>query len=261
MKIIMELKWKDNNDCLQIFKAIAHTNTMVNIVFGPTGLSVMGMDSSKTTLIQLQLTSEFFQDYNCTDAFEIGVYTSTLVSILCKAKKTEMKWKSSTSMALTICFVNESTTEFTLCSIDIEEDRLNIPNVTHEVEMKFQPSVLIGILESMVMAKSDIILNVCPQTMKIITHSSDFGTIVHCEGLEQQEKIDATVRQSVSLSFGHNAIVLMVVFCKVSKNPCHLGLSAEMPLRLKLELGSGAFIALYIAPKIEDGDYIEEDDD
>jgi len=258
----MNIVWKDNNDCLQIFKAIAQTNNIVNVVCGATGLNMSGMDASKTSLVQLHLPPEYFEHYECSEPLEIGLYTASLVAILHKVKKNKLIWKCMPSAtSLNICFiqcldnnasVEASVTEFNMRAIDVNEDHLAVPDITDDVAINIDPHYLTEILDKMIMAKSALKFNVNQTSLELLTNSSEFGTITHKEKCANNQYIECEVRQSVSLLFGYNAVMLMMTFCKVSKQKCFLGLSNEMPLRLKINLGNGAYIAVYIAPKIED---------
>jgi len=249
----MEIIWKQNNAALEIFKAIGKTNNIINILLDEAGLSIMGMDSSKTTLVQLVLPSSYFSDYHCTEPLEIGVYTNSLVSILSKVKNNQLIWKSSSSLALSIILKNEiGSTEFKLRCIDVQEDRLDVPELNHNVSLETSSVILTEILDKMVMAKSDLKFKIDSQNLKLIADSTEFGVICHEEPLQNEERFQSNIDQAVCLSFGYNSIQLILNFCKVSKNKLFLGLSSEMPLKLKLNLGDNASMSLYIAPRIFD---------
>ena len=165
----MNIVWKDNNDCLQIFKAIAQTNNIVNVVCGATGLNMSGMDASKTSLVQLHLPPEYFEHYECSEPLEIGLYTASLVAILHKVKKNKLIWKCMPSAtSLNICFiqcldnnasVEASVTEFNMRAIDVNEDHLAVPDITDDVAINIDPHYLTEILDKMIMAKSALKFN------------------------------------------------------------------------------------------------------
>jgi proliferating cell nuclear antigen PCNA len=253
----MEIIWKENNKSLQIFKAIEKTNTIININLNPDGLMIMGMDSSKTCLVQLVLPKSYFDKFDCPAPMEIGVYTASLVSILSKAKNNKLIWKASSDTSLSICLKENAATqtEFSLRCIDVCEDRLNIPkHQQHDVEIDIYPSKLIDILDKMTMAKSDVNIKADPLKVFMVSDSIELGKIRHSEATTNNKNLQCNVKQSVSLLFSYNAMLLILTLCKVSKHICFLGLSNTMPLRLKSNLGDGGFIELYIAPKMQDDD-------
>ena len=252
----MEIIWKENNDSLQIFKAIEKTNTIININLTSDGLMIMCMDSSKSSLVRLVLPKSYFLKFDCPAPVEIGVSTASLVTILSKAKNNKLIWKATSNISLSIILEDNASTqtEFSLRCIDVQEDQLNIPEITHDVEIDIFPSKLIDILDKLCMAKSDVNIKADPRNVIMVSDSVEFGRIRHSEATSNNKNLQCHVKQSVSLLFGYNSILLILTFCKVSKNICFLGLSDTMPLRFKADLGDCGFIELYIAPKIQDSD-------
>ena len=103
---------------------------MVNIMFGPSGVSIMSMDTSKTSLVRLILTPAFFEAFECTQPMVFGIYTETLSNVLQKAKQSTLHWKATDDGALTIVLQEQDfKTEFTLRSISIDDDQLDIPEM------------------------------------------------------------------------------------------------------------------------------------
>ena len=250
----MEIIWKTNNNALQIFKAIEKTNTIINIILNQAGLMIMGMDSSQTSLVQLVLPTSFFLQFNCSTPMELGVRTDSMVAILSKVKNNQLIWKASSDIALSI-WINTpqaASTEFRLRCIEVREDRLSIPETNYDVSLRVSPVILTEILDKMLMAKSELKFKIDSQNLKMITDSTEFGIICHEESLINKERFESNVNQTVCLLFGYNAIQLILWFCKVSKNKLFLGLSSEMPLKLKLHLGDDASLTIYIAPKINE---------
>jgi proliferating cell nuclear antigen PCNA len=249
----MEITWEENNDSLQIFKAIEKTNTIINIILNQHGLMIMGMDSSKTSLVKLVLPNSYFDHFRCPTPMEFGIHTASLVSILSKAKNNTMSWKATSANALSICLgADQTQTDFCLRCIDVCEDQLEIPDIDHDVSFEVSSIILTEIFDKMNMAKSDVKFKIDNRNLKLIADSIEFGKICHIESLENEDRFQSTVNQTVCLTFGYNAIQMILCFCKVSKNKCQLALSATMPLKLKITLGTGAFLAIYIAPKLND---------
>jgi proliferating cell nuclear antigen PCNA len=251
----MEITWGKDNNSLQIFKAVEKTNTIINIILNQYGLMIMGMDSSKTSLVKLVLPNSYFDNFRCPTPMEFGIHTASLVSILSKAKNNKMSWKATSANALSICLGDDPTqTEFCLRCIDVCEDQLNIPEIDHDVSFEVSSVILTEILDKMSMAKSDLKFKIDNRNLKLMADSIEFGKICHIESLENEDRFQSTINQTVCLTFGYNAIQMILCFCKVSKNKCQLALSSTMPLKLKITLGTGAFLAIYIAPKMMEDD-------
>lgn len=248
----MKCQWEDPAKCLKLFKAIQHTNPMVNISFTQHGIYIMSMDRSKTSLVKLCLSTSYFKSYECPQAESIGVYTETLCNVLQKVKKHDMFWQTSETTLSIVCKHEQQKTEFTLRAIDIEEDQLDIPDLNDDVCIEINAKDFKDICDKLLMGKSDVSIIIDEQTLTLTSESTELGIIKHSEPLQgriQCQKFNVGV--NIALSF--NSMYSLYIF-SASDNTMTLGFSNEMPSRLKVHLGEDSFVSLYVAPKISDNE-------
>tara|TARA_B110000908_G_scaffold172747_1_gene242685 strand:+ start:8006 stop:8755 length:750 start_codon:yes stop_codon:yes gene_type:complete len=246
----MNCEWKDASTCLKIFKAIQHTNTMVNIDFSPDGMHIMSMDTSKTSLVKLQLQKGFFETYTSDACYTVGIYTETLCNILQKVKKNKLYWKSTDNVLKISCQYGDQNTEFSLRAIEIEEDQLDIPELEDDVSFRMNPVSIKDICDRLLMGKTDVHINISQTTLQMDSTSTEFGTITHTEPIGGNRIIPNNFKQNVEILLSFHAIRSMFIFSTCGENECFLGFSAEMPSRLKVHLGMDSYLSLYVAPKI-----------
>jgi len=248
----MNCQWKDASACLKIFKAIQHTNPMVNLDFTMDGVHIMSMDTSKTSLVKLVLSKDYFESYLCPNTMTIGVYTETLCNVLQKIKKNQLGWKASDNALTIVCHTADQKTEFSLRAIDIEEDALDIPELQDDVAVTMHPATVKDITDKLLMGKTDVHININNQNIKLISESTEFGKITHTEPIVGGRlKLDA-FRNDVAISLSFHAIRSMCIFSTCGENECYLGFSNQMPSRLKVTLSRTSSLSLYVAPKIVD---------
>jgi|TARA_B110000285_G_scaffold168904_1_gene188945 proliferating cell nuclear antigen PCNA len=249
----MNCTWKDAASCLKIFKAVQHTNPMVNIDFDVHGVHIMAMDTSKTSLVQLELSSNYFENYSCTEPMTLGIYTETLTNILQKVKKDKLNWKSVNGNVLTIvCSVSDQKTEFSLRAIDIEEDTLAIPELQDNVAVIMDRDALKGVMDKILMGKTDMRVDIENKVMMLSSESTEFGKISHVEPIGGERVQQSAYLQDVHITLSFHATKSMFVFSGCGNGSCFIGFSNDMPSRLKVELGPGSSLCLYVAPKIQD---------
>ena len=250
----MNCQWKDASACLKIFKAIQHTNPMVNLDFTVDGVHIMSMDTSKTSLVKLVLAKDYFESYTCPQTTTIGVYTETLCNVLQKIKKNQLSWKASDNALVIVCHSSDQKTEFSLRAIDIEEDALDIPELEDDVAVTMHPSTVKDITEKLLMGKTDVHININNQNMELTSESTEFGKITHTEPIAgERVRLDA-FRNAVDIALSFHAIKSMFIFSTCGENECFLGFSNQMPSRLKVALSRTSSLSLYVAPKIIDDD-------
>lgn len=248
----MNCQWKDAAACLKIFKAIQHTNPMVNLDFTEHGVHIMSMDTSKTSLVKLVLSKDYFETYTCPQITTVGIYTETLCNVLQKIKKNQLSWKASDNALTIVCHTADQKTEFSLRAIDIEEDALDIPELEDDVAVTMHPSTVKDITEKLLMGKTDVHININNQNMELTSESTEFGKITHTEPIAgERVRLDA-FRNDVAIALSFHAIKSMFIFSTCGENECYLGFSNQMPSRLKVTLSRTSSLSLYVAPKIID---------
>ena len=249
----MNCTWKDATSCLKIFKAVQHTNPMVNITFDTNGVHIMSMDASKTSLVKLELTPGYFEQYSCTGSVMHGVYTETLTNILQKVKKDKLHWKSTNGNVLTIvCSVSDQKTEFNLRAIDIEEDTLAIPELRDNVAVLMERDALRGVIDKILMGKTDMRVDIENKTLRLTSESTEFGQISHVEPVGGERVQQSAYLEDVHITLSFHATKSMFVFSGCGNSSCFIGFSNDMPSRLKVELGQESYLCLYVAPKIQE---------
>lgn len=246
----MLCSWKNSGACLKIFKAIQHTNPMVNVMFDEDGAHIMTMDTSKTSLIKLNLATEYFQDYRCNTKMTLGVYTETLVNILQKVKKDQLVWKATDNILTIVVQATDQKTEFNLRAIDIEEDHLDIPELVDDVSVVMHKDSVKDVMDKILMGKTDMTVNIQQQKLKLSSESTEFGKIVHTETIGGDRVQLNDFKNAVDIMLSFHAVKSLFTFSSCGEGPCFLGFSNAMPSRLRVELGTNSYLCLYVAPKI-----------
>jgi len=251
----MNCTWKSASQCLKLFKSIQHTNTMVNILFDEQGLSIMSMDSSKTSLVRLRLLADFFETYQCTRPMVFGVYTETLTNVLQKAKQTTVHWKASSDNALTLVMSDQDfKTEITLRSIDIEDDHLDIPELEDDVAVRVSAAVLRDWVDKVLMTKGDVAFDITRQQFACSSESITVGEIKHVEPIGGERVELVAFRNDVHIALSFHSTRSMAVFAAAGEGACFVGFSNQQPSRIQVKLGGNSTLCLYVAPKILDDD-------
>jgi len=188
----MNCTWKSTSQCLKLFKAIQHSNSMINMMFGPDGVSIMSMDTSKISLVRLILTPAFFESFTCEQPMVFGIYTETLSNVLQKAKQSTLHWKASDDGALTIVLQEQDfQTEFTLRSILIDDDYLEIPVMQDDVAFEVVTTVVQDWTSKVLMTNSDVAFDINQQQFICSSESTELvllqRTSQHCPVISRDE--------------------------------------------------------------------------
>lgn len=249
----MECSWVNTGDCSKLFKAIQYTNPTVNLTFDTTGMYIMSMDGSKTSLVRMLLKPEYFSSYKAPpEPVVIGVYTEMISNILQKAKQSHMTWKTTDETLGIMLIQDDQKTMFGIRSIEIDEDQLDIPDMEDDCAVRVRSTVLRDWMDKMLMAKADVQFKITEHQFECATTSVNMGDIQHVEPIGGERIIKVGYKEDVNITLGFHAIKSMHVFSACGGEICMVGFSNQMPTRLMVNLGKGSHLSLFMAPKIED---------
>lgn len=249
----MKCTWKSTAECLKLFKSIQYTNTMVNIAFGSAGLSIMSMDTSKTSLINLTLASNYFEAYQCDRPMVFGIYTEVLTNVLQKAKNVGLTWKATNDNILTIVMADQDfKTEIMMRSIDIEEDQVTITELEDDVSLIVPATVLRDWFDKIQMTKSDVLFHITREQFVCSSDSTELGEIKHTEPIGGKRVQLSGFRNEVKIALSFNSARSLAVFAACGGETCFVGFSNQQPSRIQVHLENTSTLCLYVAPKIMD---------
>lgn len=213
----------------------------------------MSMDMSKTSLVKLVIQPCEFEAYQSDRPMMLGLYSEILVNIIQKVKKNKLVWSAKDDGSLVITFVdNAQKTEFTLRTIDIDDDQLDVPELEDDVALRVPRDVLQDWMDKLLLTKGDVQFKVSATQFSATSESTDMGSITCSEPIGTERLICSQHRNDVNLTLSNYAVRSMVVFSNTGTEECFIGLSNEQPSRIKMSLGENSYISLYVAPKITD---------
>ena len=249
----MNCTWKSTSECLKLFKSIQHTNSMINVLFGTQGLSIMSMDASKTSLVKLVLTADYFDNYQCTEPMVFGIYTEVLTNVLQKAKGVVVTWKAIDMNVMTIVMdAVDFKTEIRLRSIDIEDDQLDIPELEDDIALIVPTTVLRDWFDKVHMTKGDVVFDITRENFVCSSKSTEVGEIKHTEPIGGERIQLSAFRNEVNIALSFHSTRSLAIFAGCGGKTCLVGFSNQQPSRIQVNFDTFGSLSLYVAPKITD---------
>ena len=131
----LQLKTVQGNSLKSLFEVLKELLNDVNIVADPTGIKIIALDSAQVTLCHCFLESSSFEVFHCPTPLVIGVNVQNMYKLLKPASSQDtltMQIDEAASNDLEIIIQNsekKSKTFFKLKLLDIDDERVGIPNV------------------------------------------------------------------------------------------------------------------------------------
>jgi proliferating cell nuclear antigen len=245
----MHLKTIQASAFKSIFEVLKDVLNDANIVFDANGMKILTLDTARTALIDLTLSSENFEEYTCEYETVVGVNMANLfklLKIIGNSDTLELTVTRRDSMTLKVVNSEKNTsTVFDLKLLDINDDRIELPNVP---------------IESVTTLASVDFQRLCRDmgniSSEINIFRKDSVLLMSCEGefakqsteIECVEVVDIPVRGLYSLKY-------LNIFTKATT------MSSKMQLRLNsttnflvlhYNVANLGHMEFYLAPKLED---------
>ena len=245
----MHLKTIQASAFKSIFEVLKDVLNDSNIVFDKDGMKILTLDTARTALIDLTLSSENFEEYSCEYETVVGVNMANLYKLLKIIGNNDTLELSVVKRdAMTIKVVNSeknTITVFDLKLLDINDDRIELPNIPVE-SITTLPSVdFQRMCRDMGNISSEIDIN---RKEKVIVVSCEGDFARQSTTIECVEAVDTPVRGLYSLKY-------LNIFTKAT------AMSSKMQLRLNSEtnflvlhynVANLGHMEFYLAPKLEE---------
>lgn len=148
-----------------IFKNLKNIIKECCIEFNENGIYIQGMDTTHALLFELNIVSEWFDCYTIKTPNTFGIHCETffkIINCLKTTKKIELKRECEDSEILEISFVGEKNQiekHFELTEIQIEINKMDIPEMEYQVDIQMKTNDLANIIKELTIFNENININ------------------------------------------------------------------------------------------------------
>ena len=239
-----------------IFSNIKNILSEVTFYFTEDGLYIQGMDSSQISLVELNLSSDWFDKFKIDKPHTFGlnlVCFDTVISCLDKNFKIQLKHKEEDHLNITLTD-DKIIKQYQMVLIDIETTMLNVPSPEYSADVVMKSSVYKDYINELSMFGEDLYVD-CSQEDVKLSSRGEYGKseiIIKEEYLEEY-----LIEEDVNISqfFNIKMIKCFTSFTKLNKI-VKFHLLEDNPMKIIFELSEDEpeknSLKFYIAPKVED---------
>ena len=234
-----------------VFEVLKDVLNDVNIYFKKTGMRIITLDTARTALVDMFLSSDNFEEYTCDDDIIAGVNISNTFKLLKTITNNDIITMSITSKEfIDIEIQNDakkSNTKFNLKLLDINEDQIELPEIEMNVVTTMQSIDFQRICRDMNNIASDIAVRRCNNVFTLKC-SGDFAN--------QQTSIECcdTTGEGFDLS-GVYSLKYMNIFTKATGMCSTVQILQEEENRflvLKYNVANLGELKFYLATKVDE---------
>jgi proliferating cell nuclear antigen len=274
----MEIKMDDyaKIDILtNIFQNIKLFTDNICIHFFNEKMQIQTMDTSKISILQINIPKNWFQYYllenetsetsdtNDYSIINIGLNSNILYKILaCRAKSQSihLKYNTEETDKLYINIENEELTQavynrfFEIPLIDLDEERIEIPEIEYEAEISL-PSLNFANIIQQLKVFGDILKIECnEQCIMFISKSNENGLMRVEIPIDELTGFSIIEQETINVSFGLKHLHSICAYNKIS-DTVELKIHRKFPLQVEYVLDTtnkDTYIKYFLAPIIVD---------
>ena len=235
-----------------------------NISITPNAFSVKAMDPSRICLLELIIKKENFEAYNCKSEHVIGIHLEDLNKILKRAGTNDTielvysKADQIIKMKMQPEDGNRIRTFILAClDLDIEDPSMeNLKSKEYPSTWNLDPEILIEYLKDAEIYSEIINFKATEGIGLTISSSGTIGEMEYQLRIEDFLEIELDKTQS-----GAYAIMFLKSIMKLKPiiERLKVSLLTDYPIKIEIFLIEGGEIEFYLAPRVEQADFDEED--
>lgn len=244
-----------------IFQHIKSMTDNINIMFEKDRLYVQSMDSARVSIFEINIPSTWFDEYTHTTEhnISIGINSSILYKILNARDKNQtmcIDYNIEEEDKLCIHFstkiINDNTFDkhFEVPLVDIESELLAIPAVDYSVEMTLQSTYFANIINQLKMFGDTMEIQCSEDKIMLYATSIENGKMSVEVKIDDLSAFSIVEGEELRLSFSLMYLHTICLYNKLAKD-IELKFSANYPMRIDYDLGDGAKILYFLAPKMD----------
>jgi len=226
---------------LKVFTSLDDLCDSVNIIFDDDGISISSMDSSHVCLVAVKFAKEYFDEYTINSTIAVGMKINNFVRVL-KYVEGYVLFECSDDEF----FVMTQSDKYSLKTIDIDSEDMEIPEMDVEVEITADSTVIQKYIKN-VASFGDTIKFETNNNELVMKTSGDIGTV------ELRVDQPITIHGNLSASFASRYLVTFMKAANISKQ-IKINLHSELPVMFEYDFAENSFVKFYLAPKITEDD-------
>jgi len=267
-----------------LFQHIKLFSDHVNVMFEKERVYLQSMDSSRVSIFEINIPSEWFDVYEHThvSAIPIGLSSALLFKILNtrdKIQELNLVYKEEESDKLYLnftcgrAFVNSIATtdgeerpvlrevsvkavfdkHFELPLMDIEYELMNIPEQDSQAEFTVPSGTFSNLINQLGLFGDSLEIDCSEEKIMLHSLSVDQGKMAVEMKIDDLTEYSINEGETMHITFSLKILHNICLYNKLSKDVI-VHLTSNFPMKIVYDLGENANMVFYLAPKIEDSD-------
>uniref|UniRef100_A0A6C0ITI8 Proliferating cell nuclear antigen PCNA N-terminal domain-containing protein n=1 Tax=viral metagenome TaxID=1070528 RepID=A0A6C0ITI8_9ZZZZ len=241
---------------VSIFTLLKSWGSTITMRFSQDELFIQSMDKSHICLADIKLKKDWFTTYSIDKDIVLSVDSnmfSLIMSYSLKHPNMELICTNDDKLDIRCVNIPEKVFNvfdhfFQIPLMDIDQDELGIPEVEYDVDIVIEAKSWTNILNELNELGQNVQISCKENEIRFITEDNARLEIK----IEPEVLIEYGISEGVELVESQFSLKYLSKMCSTTKltQTINVGLSDEIPLSIKYDLGEGSKICFYLAPKV-----------
>ncbi len=232
----------------------------------PKEFTISAMDPSRICLLKLSLKKENFDEYQCNKESKVGLNLDDLDKILKRSAandSVEINFNE-TDQKIKIKMQREGmsrTRTFSLALLDIEIEEIpmdNLLKIEYPSKWVIEPGFLVEAIKDAEIYSE--ILNIAANEGKglIFTSTGQIGEMEY--NLSEDDLIETAIEGSSNGAYSLTFLKAILKIASITEK-LEISLKTDHPLKMIFNLLEGGELSYFLAPRVEEAEFEDDDDD
>lgn len=242
-----------------LFQHIKLLTEHINIMFNKERMYIQAMDSSHISIFEIFIPNDWFDEYILPNdsSITLGISSSILFRILSSRDKSQtikLFYDPESNDMLNIYMASDNNLfnkQFEVPLIDLECDIMEIPQIEYNAEMSLPSSNFATIINQLQYFGDNLEFYCTEENIQLFSTSQDQGKMAVEIKIDDLNSFSIDEGSDMKLSFSLKYLHTICMYNKLSKE-IEIKLHRDYPLRIDYNIGNGATMRFFLAPKISD---------
>lgn len=257
----------DNNKILKgIIEALSSILSETELMVDKNGFTIAAMDPSRICLLKLIMKKVDFDSFQCKKDAKVGINLEDFYKIIKRAGTNESIFLEfeEKDQKIKIRMKKETGTRartFSLACLDIDSEEVPMDNllaIEYDSIFKFDTELLLEAINDAEIYSEILNIKAEPEKGLLLSSTGQIGEMEY--ELPENELIESKIKE---ISTGAYSITFMKAIMKLASitDNMEISLKTDHPLKMIFNLIEGAVLNYFLAPRVEDADFDDDDEE
>ena len=260
------LKMENSRILKSIIETLSNIIDETEFIVSPKEFVITAMDPSRICLLKLSIQKENFEGYTCSKESKIGLNLDDLDKILRRSTTNdaiEINFKESDQKIKITMQREEGNTRkrtFSLALIDLEREEIpmdNLLKIEYPSNWVIDPDFLVEAIKDAEIYSEILNMKAVPDEGLVFTSAGQIGEMEYNLGVD--DLIESDIKEICTGAYSLTFLKAILKIASITEK-LEISLKTDHPIKMIFNLLEGGELNYFLAPRVEEAEFEDDDD-